>query len=52
MFLYAFSSVMIHGVGRDADRIAEAIAQRSRRIRAARAGPAGWATAPGYAAGR
>jgi putative flavoprotein involved in K+ transport len=27
-FLYAFSSAMIHGVGRDADRIAEGIARR------------------------
>ena len=29
-FLYAFSSEMIHGVGRDAARIAQAIAQRPR----------------------
>jgi len=27
-FLYAFSSTMIHGVGRDARRVAEAIAAR------------------------
>ena len=29
-FLYAFSSTMIHGVSRDAERIADAIAKRSR----------------------
>jgi putative flavoprotein involved in K+ transport len=29
-FLYAFSSEMIHGVGRDAERIARAVADRSR----------------------
>jgi putative flavoprotein involved in K+ transport len=34
-FLYAFSSTMIHGVGRDAQYVAEAIAARSRRSRAA-----------------
>jgi putative flavoprotein involved in K+ transport len=28
LFLYAASSVMIHGVGRDAEHIAEAIASR------------------------
>jgi putative flavoprotein involved in K+ transport len=30
-FLYAFSSTMIHGVGRDAERIARAVASRARR---------------------
>jgi putative flavoprotein involved in K+ transport len=34
-FLYAFSSTMIHGVGRDAERIAATIAARPRDIRAA-----------------
>ncbi len=34
-FLYAFSSVMIHGVGRDAERIAQAIASRVSAARAA-----------------
>jgi putative flavoprotein involved in K+ transport len=34
-FLHAFSSAMIHGVGRDADRIAAAIAARERSVRAA-----------------
>jgi putative flavoprotein involved in K+ transport len=29
-FLYAFSSTMIHGVGRDADHVAGVIAQRAR----------------------
>ena len=29
-FLYALSSTMIHGVGRDAERIARAVAERSR----------------------
>jgi putative flavoprotein involved in K+ transport len=29
-FLYAFSSTMIHGVGRDAERIAKAVAARAR----------------------
>ena len=35
-FLHALSSTMIHGVGRDADRIAEAVASRSRPRRAGR----------------
>ena len=30
MFLYSFSSVMVHGVGRDADRIAGTAARRAR----------------------
>lgn len=34
-FLYAFSSAMIHGVGRDADRIAATIAARRRDTRVA-----------------
>jgi len=34
-FLYAFSSTMIHGVGRDADRIAAAIAARRQDTRVA-----------------
>ena len=34
-FLYAFSSTMIHGVGRDAERIAATIAARTRAIRVA-----------------
>ena len=34
-FLYAFSSTMIHGVGRDAQHVAEAIAARSKASRAA-----------------
>jgi len=34
-FLYAFSSTMIHGVGRDAARIAATIAARTRDIQAA-----------------
>jgi len=34
-FLYAFSSVMIHGVGRDAARVADAITQRVQRAGAA-----------------
>jgi len=34
-FLYAFSSTMIHGVGRDAEHVAEVIAARSRAVRAA-----------------
>ena len=34
-FLFSFSSTMIHGVGRDADRIAAAIAARSRDGRVA-----------------
>jgi putative flavoprotein involved in K+ transport len=29
-FLYSFSSVMVHGVGRDAERIAKAAASRAR----------------------
>ena len=29
-FLYAFSSTMIHGVGRDADRVASTIEERVR----------------------
>ncbi|MCH7626032.1 MAG: portal protein, partial [Chloroflexi bacterium] len=29
-FLYALSSSMVHGVGRDAERIAKAIASRTR----------------------
>jgi putative flavoprotein involved in K+ transport len=29
-FLYSFSSTMIHGVGRDAERVAEAVAARAR----------------------
>jgi len=33
-FLYAFSSAMIHGAGRDAERIAEAIVARSESARA------------------
>jgi putative flavoprotein involved in K+ transport len=36
-FLYAFSSEMIHGVGRDAARIAEVVAARSSRIAEAEA---------------
>jgi putative flavoprotein involved in K+ transport len=36
-FLYAMSSTMIHGVGRDADRIAERIAQRNRSVEPAAA---------------
>jgi len=35
MFLYAASSVMIHGVGRDAEYIANAIYDRTRAARAA-----------------
>jgi putative flavoprotein involved in K+ transport len=31
-FLYSFSSTMIHGVGRDAERVAEAVAARARTI--------------------
>ena len=38
-FLYAMSSTMIHGVGRDAERVVEAIAARVRAAAAAR-GPA------------
>jgi putative flavoprotein involved in K+ transport len=34
-FLYAYSSTMIHGVGRDAKRVAEVIAARRRGLRAA-----------------
>jgi putative flavoprotein involved in K+ transport len=34
MFVYAASSVMVHGVGRDAERIAGIIARRCRRSRA------------------
>ena len=34
-FLYAMSSAMIHGVGRDAEHIAELIAARARAPRAA-----------------
>jgi putative flavoprotein involved in K+ transport len=39
-FLYAFSSTMIHGVGRDADRVASTIEDRVRATEpaAARAG--------------
>lgn len=33
-FLYAFSSAMIHGVGRDAERIANVIAERTRNAAA------------------
>jgi putative flavoprotein involved in K+ transport len=36
-FLYALSSSMIHGVGRDADRISEAVAARARSLGAASA---------------
>jgi putative flavoprotein involved in K+ transport len=43
-FLYAASSVMIHGVGRDADRVAGHIARRAARQPAA--GPLGPAHAP------
>jgi putative flavoprotein involved in K+ transport len=32
MFLYAASSAMVHGVSRDASRIADAIAKRARRV--------------------
>jgi putative flavoprotein involved in K+ transport len=32
-FIYAFSSAMIHGVGRDAKRIADTIAQRTQTVR-------------------
>jgi putative flavoprotein involved in K+ transport len=31
-FLYAFSSTMIHGVGRDAERIADAVAARTQTV--------------------
>jgi putative flavoprotein involved in K+ transport len=34
-FLYAMSSTMIHGVGRDAAHVAEVIATRTRQVRAA-----------------
>ena len=34
-FLYAFSSTMIHGVGRDARRVAQAVVDRCQRLRAA-----------------
>lgn len=34
-FLYAFSSTMIHGVGRDAEHVIEAIAARTRAARSA-----------------
>ena len=47
-FIYAFSSTMIHGVGRDADRIAQVIEDRTRaaaRLRDARATPAETASA-------
>jgi putative flavoprotein involved in K+ transport len=37
-FLYAFSSEMIHGVGRDAERIAGAISTRPRPVQAQAAG--------------
>jgi len=36
-FLYAFSSTMIHGVGRDAERIAKAVASRASQARQAEA---------------
>jgi putative flavoprotein involved in K+ transport len=39
-FLYALSSTMIHGIGRDAEYIARAIAARGRGVRAAHSGPA------------
>lgn len=39
-FLHALSSAMIHGVGRDARRVAEAIAQRASKRSAAPSGPA------------
>lgn len=32
-FLYAFSSAMVHGVGRDAERVADAVASRSFALR-------------------
>jgi putative flavoprotein involved in K+ transport len=32
-FLYAMSSTMIHGVGRDAEYVAQAVAARSRAMR-------------------
>ncbi len=35
MFLYAASSAMIHGVGRDADYIVKSIASRSHAVRSA-----------------
>ncbi len=38
-FLYALSSSMIHGVGRDANRISEAVAARAVPLRAAGAQP-------------
>jgi putative flavoprotein involved in K+ transport len=34
-FLYAFSSTMIHGVGRDAERIAKSVAARARQAQEA-----------------
>jgi putative flavoprotein involved in K+ transport len=34
-FLHSFSSIMVHGVGRDAERIASAVAGNGRR----RSGP-------------
>jgi putative flavoprotein involved in K+ transport len=39
-FLYALSSTMIHGIGRDAEHIARTIAARGRGVRAAHPGPA------------
>jgi putative flavoprotein involved in K+ transport len=39
-FLYAFSSTMIHGVGRDAERIAKAVAARARPAQEAAASSA------------
>jgi putative flavoprotein involved in K+ transport len=44
-FLYSFSSTMIHGVGRDAERIAETIQSRVRSAASGRPGEGGAAAA-------
>jgi putative flavoprotein involved in K+ transport len=48
-FLYAMSSTMIHGVGRDAARIAASVAARASRARAQRGNPAVATTDPSAA---
>jgi putative flavoprotein involved in K+ transport len=48
-FLYAMSSTMIHGVGRDAEHVVEAIAARVRAAAAARGAPLSAGTHPAAA---
>ena len=51
-FLYALSSSMIHGVGRDADRISEAVAARAERREEVRSSASAAATSSRPGSGR